>query len=108
MGGDEPATCSPRAIRKDFMALGWLIRESGAQVIFSSFLQLRAATLEETDEPNLLIRGSVAGVTATILGFSAMRWPTQHQAFRHQMGFTFLKGERGSLLRNLWGSLAGL
>ena len=31
--------------------------------------QLRAVTLEETDRPSLLIRGSVAGVTATIFGF---------------------------------------
>jgi len=37
------------------------------------------------------MRGSVAGVTTTILGFAVIReW--------RQMGFTFLKGGRGSLL----------
>ena len=38
VGGDEVATRSPRAIKRDFRALGRLVRESGAQVIFSSIL----------------------------------------------------------------------
>lgn len=82
VGGDEAATHSPRAIKRDCRALGWLVRESGAQVIFSSTLpfQLWAATLEETDGPSLLIHGSMAGVIATMLGFSIMGWPTWHQA----------------------------
>jgi len=33
MGSNEAATCSPRAIKRDFKALGQLIRKSGAQVI---------------------------------------------------------------------------
>jgi len=36
VGGDEASTHSPRAIKRDFRALGWFIRESGVQVIFSS------------------------------------------------------------------------
>jgi len=35
---DEVAVRSPRVIKRDFRALGWLVRESGAQVIFSSLL----------------------------------------------------------------------
>jgi len=58
--------------------------------------------------PNLLIHGSVAGITVTTLGFLSMGWPTWHQACWGQMGFAFLKRERGSLLRSLWGSLTGL
>jgi len=36
MGGDEVAVRGPRVIKRDFRALGWLVRESEAQVIFSS------------------------------------------------------------------------
>lgn len=38
VGGDDVATHSPRVIRKEFRALGWLVGESGAQVIFYSIL----------------------------------------------------------------------
>jgi len=38
MGGDEDAVCSPRVIRRDIRVLRWLVRESGAQIIFSSLL----------------------------------------------------------------------
>uniref|UniRef100_A0A8B9I413 Uncharacterized protein n=1 Tax=Anser brachyrhynchus TaxID=132585 RepID=A0A8B9I413_9AVES len=37
-GGEEAASCSLRGMKKDFKALGWLVKESGAQVIFSSLL----------------------------------------------------------------------
>jgi len=36
--GDEVAVRSPRVIKRDFRALGQLVRESGAQVIFSALL----------------------------------------------------------------------
>jgi len=54
------------------------------------------------------IHDSLAGVTNTTSAFLTTGWPTQHQACWHQMGFTFLKGERVFLLRSLGGSLAGL
>jgi len=38
VGGDEVAVRSPGVIKRDFRDLGWLVRESGAQVIFSSLL----------------------------------------------------------------------
>lgn len=38
VGGDEDATHCPRTIKRDFRALGWLVRESGAKVTFSSLL----------------------------------------------------------------------
>ncbi|KAK4826058.1 hypothetical protein QYF61_004173 [Mycteria americana] len=38
VGGYEGATRSPRAIKRDFRALGRLVRDSGAQIIFSSLL----------------------------------------------------------------------
>ena len=40
VGGDEAATWSPRAIKRDFRALGQFIRESGAQAIFFSGLPI--------------------------------------------------------------------
>ena len=38
VGGNQAAMCSPRAIERDFRALGQLVQESGARVIFSSLL----------------------------------------------------------------------
>ncbi|KAK4811185.1 hypothetical protein QYF61_019816 [Mycteria americana] len=104
VGGDEAATQSPRAIKRDFRALGRLVRDSGAQVIFSSLLPVVGSDTRGTETPNLLTHGSVAGVIATDLDFLTTGWPTQHRACWRLMGFIFLKGERESLLRNLWGS----
>ncbi|KAK4810710.1 LOW QUALITY PROTEIN: hypothetical protein QYF61_007684, partial [Mycteria americana] len=50
VGGDEAATRSPRAIKRDFRALGQL---------------LWAVTLDGTEVPNLSTHGSMAGVIAT-------------------------------------------
>jgi len=38
VGADKVAVNSPKAIKKEFKALGRLVKESGAQVIFSSLL----------------------------------------------------------------------
>jgi len=38
VGGSEATTHSPRAVKRHFRALGPLVRESGAQVIFPSLL----------------------------------------------------------------------
>ena len=40
VGGDEVAGCSPKVIRRDFRALGQLVRESRAQVVFSSLIPI--------------------------------------------------------------------
>ncbi|KAK4816911.1 LOW QUALITY PROTEIN: hypothetical protein QYF61_024921 [Mycteria americana] len=53
VGGDEAATRSPSAIKRDFRALGWL---------------LCTVTLDGTEVPSLLTHGSVAGVITTDLG----------------------------------------
>jgi len=37
MSGEEAASRSLRGMKKDFKALEWLVKESGAHVIFSSF-----------------------------------------------------------------------
>jgi len=38
--GGEVAICSARVIKRDFKALRWLLRKSGAQVIISFLLPL--------------------------------------------------------------------
>jgi len=38
VGGDEATACCPTVIKRDFRALGWLVRERRARVIFSSLL----------------------------------------------------------------------
>ena len=96
-GGGKASTSSPRAIKREFKVLGLLVRESGAQVVFSSLLQLQAATLEETDGPSLLTHGSVAGVTAIVLGFSDNGMTYMALICWCQMRFTFLKAGRESL-----------
>jgi len=40
MSCNEAAMCSPSIIKRVFRALGWLVREYGAQVIFSSLLMI--------------------------------------------------------------------
>jgi len=45
VGGDEDATCSPRAIKRNFQAVGHIIREAGAEVIFSSIIPLVASDI---------------------------------------------------------------
>jgi len=37
---------SPRTIKRHFRALGWLVRESGTQVIFSSLLPVAGSNTE--------------------------------------------------------------
>jgi len=89
---------SPNAVKRDFRTLGQQVRKSEARVIFCSLLPVVGSNTGKTDMPILLINGSVAGVTTAVLGFLIMGRPTQHQACWRQMGFTFLKQGRGSLL----------
>jgi len=46
VGADEVAVSSPKAIKKEFKALGRLVKESGAQVIFSSLLPVVGRDVE--------------------------------------------------------------
>jgi len=103
VGGDEVAVHSARVIKRDFRALGWLVRKSGALVIFSSLLPAVGGDVARNRQTDLLIHGSTVGVTNTALAFLTTGWLTWHQACWHQMGFTFLKGERRSLLKSLQG-----
>ena len=60
MGGDETTACSPRVIKRDFKALGQLIRESGVQVIFSSILPVAGSNIGRnrwTQSINTWLRG---------------------------------------------------
>jgi len=46
VGGDKIAERSPKAIKRDFRALGRLVEESGAQVVFSSIPSVVANSTE--------------------------------------------------------------
>lgn len=99
VGDDEATIHNPRAIKRDFRVLGVLLRESGAQVIFSSTLPVASSDTgrnryQEETGLSLLIHGFVPSFTTTILGLSITEW---HQAYWCQMGFIFLKGGRVSL-----------
>jgi len=47
VGADEVAVSSPRVIKREFKALGRLVEESGAQVIFSSLLPVVGGDIEQ-------------------------------------------------------------
>jgi len=106
VSGDEATTLIPRAIKRDFRALGRLVREH--RLFLPLSFQLRAASLEVTDRLSLFIYGSMAGVTATVLDVLIMGWPTWHQACWCQTGFTFLKEGKGSLITSWRGLLTEL
>jgi len=60
VGADKVAVSSPKAIKKEFKALGWLVKESGAQVIFSSLLPVVGRDVErhrQTQSINTWLRG---------------------------------------------------
>lgn len=67
MGGDEVTVCSPRAIKRHFSDLGWLVRESGEQLIFSSIFPVACNIWRHRLTQS--INDSMAGVTTTVLGF---------------------------------------
>jgi len=60
VGGDKVAVHSPRVIKRDFRVLGRLVRESGAQVIFSSLLPVAGGDVARnrwTQSINTWLRG---------------------------------------------------
>lgn len=56
-GNDELARRSPRAIKRDFRALGWLVKGSGAQVVFASALPIGGIDVDkQTHHINMWLR----------------------------------------------------
>jgi len=53
VGGDEIAERSPKAIRRDFRALGQLFEGSGAQMMFSSVLSVTGKNTERNRKTHL-------------------------------------------------------
>lgn len=98
LGGNEAATHGPRAIKRDFGALGWLGGESGTRVIFPSLLPVAGSNTGRKRRTRSVNTWVVAGVPSRVLGFPIMGWPARPQACWCQMGFAFLKGRRGSWL----------
>lgn len=75
-------------------------RDLGHKLYSPLFFQLKIAMLEEADRLSLFIYGSVAGVTAKILGSLTKERLTQHEACWHQMGLAFLSEGGAFLLGN--------
>lgn len=71
-------THSSRMIRKDFRALGLLLREAGTHFLSPLYFRLKAMTLKATDGLSLLTHGSTAVATTKIMWILTMEWPTQH------------------------------
>jgi len=64
VGDNEVAMNSQRAIERDFRALGWLVRESRAQVTFSSLLLVAGSDTGRNrwaQSVNTWLRGSYHG-----------------------------------------------
>jgi len=56
VGGDEITERSPKAIKRDFMALGRLVEGSGPQVVFSSIPSVAGKNTERDRKPHLVNR----------------------------------------------------
>jgi len=56
VGGDEIAEGSPKAIKRDFRALGRLVEGSGAQVVFSSVPSVAGKNIERGRKTHLINR----------------------------------------------------
>lgn len=63
---------SPRAIKRDFKALGQLVKESSAQVAFSSILTIAGNNIERNRSNKLIVHDSKDGATGRIWGFLIM------------------------------------
>jgi len=50
MGTSDTARSSLRSIKKDYRALGVVVRDSGAQVVFSSILLVKGKGLERASQ----------------------------------------------------------
>ena len=64
VGSDEVAIRGPRAVKRDFRAIGWLFKESRVQAVFSV---LPVAGNDE-GRASRSITVSVTGITSKILG----------------------------------------
>lgn len=94
--GNEAAKRSPRAIKRDFRAMGWLVKGSGAQLVFSSALPVAG---NNTDIPfhltqfiNTWLKGWCHWQS---YGFLNNGMVHIQQAWWHRMGCTFLRGGNG-------------
>ena len=56
VGSEEVMERSPKAIKKDFRALGRLVEESGAQVVFPSIPSVAGKDTERVRKTHLIIR----------------------------------------------------
>jgi len=99
VGTHDVATRSPRLIRRDFRALGRMLKDSGAQC-FPQSSQQWGETLEETGAPKTSIPGSRTDASTSTLFFITTGESSKHKVCWGLMGSTCPDGGNASLLVN--------
>ena len=106
VGGDEIAERSPKAIKRDFRALGRLVEGSGAQVVFSSIPSVAGDSTERGRKTHLVNRWLRVWCHRSNFGF--FDHGEVHQACWRQVELSYLKGGKEFLATSWRGSLRGL
>lgn len=94
IGSDEVAKRRPRSMKRDFRALGRLVKGSDAHVFFPLTFQYQETILKWAGRSSWSIYCWKASVTGRILDFLVVGWSIQHQACWHLMVYTFLWGKK--------------
>lgn len=85
IGGNEVATHDPRRIRKDFRALGQLVRDAETEALFSSVILVEGSNIERnawTESIHTLLHGwchcqNYAGFASGMARHAGVRWEIQ-------------------------------
>jgi len=94
VAGDEIMERSPKAIKRDFRALGQLVEGSGAQVVFSLIPSMAGKNTERAGKLTWLTGGSGTGAIGGILVSLIMGRFTRHRACWRQTESSCLKEEK--------------
>jgi len=108
VGGDEIMERSPKAIKRDFRALGRLVEGSGAQVVFSSIPSVAGKSTEMNRKTHLVnrwLRDWCHQWNFGLFDHGEVAW---HRACWQQMESSCLQGGKAFLPMIWQGSLRGL
>ena len=108
VGRYEIGEKNPKAIKRDFRALGQLVEGLGHRQCFLQSHQWQGQTLGGTRKLTWWTGGSETGAVGGIFIALIMGKFTRHQACWWEMESGCLKGEKGFLATSWWGSLRGL
>ena len=108
VGSDEMVERSPKAIKRDFRALGRLVEGWGCKWCFPPSHQWQGTALKGAGNLTWLTGGSGTGAIGWILSSLITERYTQQRACWRQADRSYLKGEKGFLSMSWRGSLRGL